>query len=145
MEYSMPGSSVLQYLPEFAQINVIESVMLTISFSATPISFYLQFFPVSGSFQMSRLFTSGGQSIGNSASLSVLVMNTQDWFPLGLIGLILQARELWRVFTSTTIQKHQFFSAQLLYGPTLTSFHDYWKKHSFDYMDLCWQSDFSAF
>ena len=68
--------------------------------------------PASGSFPMSRLFTSGGQSIG--ASASVLPTNIQDWFPLGLTGLIsLQSRGLSRVFSNTTVQKHQFFSAQL--------------------------------
>ena len=73
----------------------------------------LQSFPASGSFQMSRLFASRGQSIGASASASVLPMNIQGWFPSGLTGLIsLQSKELSRVFSSTTIGKHQFFSAQ---------------------------------
>jgi len=78
------------------------------------LSFYScpQSFPASGSFQMSQLFTSGGQSIGVSASASVLPMNIQDWFPLGLTGLIsLLSKGLTSVFT-TTVQKHQFFSAQ---------------------------------
>ena len=67
-----------------------------------------------GSFQMSQLFTSGGQSIGVSASTSVLPMNTQDWSPLGRIGWIsLQSKGLSRVFSNTTVQKHQFFSTQL--------------------------------
>ena len=73
-----------------------------------------QSFPTSGSFQMSQLFTSGGQSIGVSASTSVLPMNIQDWFPLGLTGCIsLQSKGLSRVFSNTTFQKHQFFSSQL--------------------------------
>ena len=73
----------------------------------------LQSFPASGSFQMSRLFASGGQSIGASASASVLPMNIQGWFPSGLTGLIsLQSKELSRVFSGTTVGKHQFFSAQ---------------------------------
>ena len=73
-----------------------------------------QSFLASGSFQMSQLFTSGGQSIGVSASASVLPMNTQDWFPLGWTGwLSLQSRGLARVFSDITVQKHQFFSAQL--------------------------------
>ena len=98
----------------------------------------------SGPFPMSLLFTSGGQSIG--ASASVLPMNIQGWLSLGLIGLIsLQPKGLSRVFSSTTVQKHQFFRDQLLYVPTLTSIHDYWKNHSFDYTDLCGQSDVSAF
>ena len=103
----------------------IESVMLSNHFkSATPFSSCLQSFPASGSFPMSQLFTSGGQGIG--ASASVLPMNTQGWLPLGLTGLIsLQSKELSGVFSSTTIQKHQFFGASLLYGPTPTSIHDY--------------------
>ena len=84
-----------------------------ISFSVIPFS-HLQSFPASGSFQMSQLFTSGGQSIGVSASASVLPMNIQDWFSLGLTGWIsLQSKGLSRVFSNTTVQKHQFFSAQL--------------------------------
>ena len=74
----------------------------------------LQSFPESGSFPMSQLFTSGGQSIGVSASASVLPMNIQDWFPLGLTGLIsLLSKGLSRDFSNTAVQKHQFFSAQL--------------------------------
>ena len=79
-------------------------------------------------------------------SFSILPMNIQDWFPLGLTGWIsLQFKRLSRVFFSTTVQKHQPLALSLLYGPTLTSAHDYWKKHSFDCIDLCWQSDVSAF
>ena len=79
-----------------------------------PFSSHLQSFPASGSFQMSQLFSSGGQSIGVSASASVLPMNTQDWSPLGWTGWIsLQSKGLSRVFFITTVQKHQFFSAQL--------------------------------
>ena len=114
---------------------------LTISSSATLFSFCLQSFPESGSFPMSQFFASGGQSIG--ATASVLSMNVQGWFPLGFFSL--QSKGLSRVFSSTTIQRHQFFSACLLYGPTLTSVHDYWKNHSFDYTDLCQQSDFFGF
>ena len=69
--------------------------------------------PASGSFPMSHFFASVGQSIGVSASASVLPMNIQDWFPLGLMDLILQFKGLSRVFSSTTVQKHQFFSTQL--------------------------------
>ena len=93
----------------------IKSVMLslTISFSVSLFSFCLQSFPASGSFPMSQLFVSGGQSIGASALAFSLPVNIQDWFPLGLTGLIsLQSKELSRVFSSTTIQKYRFFSAQ---------------------------------
>ena len=91
-----------------------ESLMpSTISSSVVPFS-HLQSFPASGSFQMSQLFTSGGQSIAVSASASVLPINIQDWFPLGWTGWIsLQSKGLSRVFSNTTVQKHQFFSTQL--------------------------------
>ena len=86
----------------------------TISSSVIPFSSCPQSFPASGSFQMSQLFTSGGQSIGASASTSVLPMNTQDWSPLGWTGWIsLQSKGLSRVFSNTTVQKHQFFGTQL--------------------------------
>ena len=86
---------------------------LTISSSVIPFSSCLQSFPASGSFPMSWFFTSGSQSVGASASASVLPMNIQDWFPLGLTGLItLQSKGFSRVFSNTTVQKHQFFSAQ---------------------------------
>ena len=86
----------------------------TISSSVVPFSSCPQFFPASGSFQISQLFASGGQSIGVSASTSILLMNIQDWFPLGLTGWIsLQSKRLSRVFSNTTVQKHQVFGAQL--------------------------------
>ena len=115
----------------------------TISSSVIPLSSRLQSFPASGSFPMSWFFASGGQSIRVSASASVLPVRIQCWFSLGLTGLIsMQSKGLSRVLSSTTIQKHQFFGLlSLLYGPTCTSIHNYWKNHSFDYMDLCWQSD----
>ena len=78
-----------------------------------PFSSCLQSFPASGSFPVSQFFESGGQSIGISASASVLPMNIQDWFPLGWTGLMLQSKWLSIVFSNTTVQKHQFFSAQL--------------------------------
>ena len=85
----------------------------TISSSVIPFSSRLQSFPESGSFPVNQFFTSGGQSIGISASASILAMNIQDWFSLGLTGLIsLQSKGLSRVFSNTTVQKHQFFSAK---------------------------------
>ena len=85
-----------------------------ISSTVVPFSSCPQYFPGSGSFQMSQLFVSGGQNIGVSASTSVLPMNTQDWSPLGWTGWIsLQSTGLWRVFSKTTVQKHQFFCTQL--------------------------------
>ena len=86
----------------------------TVSSSVIPFSSHLQSFPASGSFQMSQLFSWGGQSIGVSASTSVLPMNTQDWSPLGWTGWIsLRSKGLSRIFSNTTLQKHQFFGAQL--------------------------------
>ena len=86
----------------------------TISSSVVPFSFRLQSFPASGSFPMSQLFTSGGKSIGVSPSTSVLPMNIQVWIPLKWTGWIsLQSKGLSRVFSNTTIQKHQFLSAQV--------------------------------
>ena len=80
----------------------------TISSSVIPFSSFLQSFPASGSFPMNQLFASGGQSIGVSASTSVLPMNTQDWSSLGWIGWVsLQSKGLWRVFSNTTVQKHR--------------------------------------
>ena len=101
----------------------------------------LQSLSASGSFPVSRFFASA------SASVSVLPMNIQGWFPLGWTGLTsLLCKGLSRVFYSTAVQKHQFFGMlSLLYGPTLTFIHDYWKNCSFDYTDLCWQSNVSAF
>ena len=86
----------------------------TISSSVVPFSSHLQSFPASGSFPMSQFFASGAQSIGASASASVLPMNIQDWFPLGWTGWIsLLSKGLSRVFSNTTVQKHQFFNTQL--------------------------------
>ena len=113
----------------------VESVMPSnhLSLCVVPFSSCPQSFPASGSFQMSQLFTSGGQSIGVLASTSVLPMNTQDLSPLGWTGWIsLQSKGLSRVFSNTSVQKHQFFGTQLSYSPTLTSIHDYWKNHSLD-------------
>ena len=86
----------------------------TVSSSVIPFSSCPESFPAAGSFQMSQLFPSGGQSIGVSASTSVLPMDTQDWSPLGWTGWFsLQSKGLSRVFSNTTVQKHQFFGAQL--------------------------------
>ena len=101
----------------------------TISSSVVSFFSFPQFFPALGAFQMSQPFASGGQSIGVSASASVLPVNIQDWFPLGLPGLSSsQSKGLSRVFSNTTVQKHQFFGAQLSLWSTRTSIHDYGKK-----------------
>ena len=119
----------------------------TISSSVTLLSSYPHSFQASGSFSMSWLFTSDGWSIGASALASVLPMNIQGWFPLGLTGLIsLLSKGLSRVFSSATIPKYQFFSAQPFFMIQLS--HPYMtteKKNTFDYMKLCQQSDVFAF
>ena len=118
----------------------------TISSSVVPFSSCSQSFPASGSFPMSQLFAWGGQSIGVSASISVLPMNTQDWSPLGRTGWIsFQYKEL-----SSLLQHHSskasilrcstFFTVQLSHPV-----HDHWKNYSLDQMDLCRQSNVSAF
>ena len=85
----------------------------TISSSVAPFSSCLQSFPASGSFLRTQFFSSGGQSTGDSATASVLAVNIQDWFPLGLTALTsLQSKGLSRIYSNTTVQKHQFFSAQ---------------------------------
>ena len=105
----------------------------TISSSVIPFSSYLQSFQASGSFPMSQFFTSGGQSSGVSASASVFLMNIQDWFSLGLTGLIsLQSKGLSRVFAALQLKSINSSALSFLHSPTLTSIHDYWKNHSFD-------------
>ena len=113
MNCSTPGLPVPHQLPESTQTHV-HWVGGAISPSVTPFSSFLQSFPASGSFPMSQLFASGGQSIGVSASASVLPMNTQDWSPLGSTDWIsLQSKGLSTIFSNITVQKHQSFSAQL--------------------------------
>jgi len=110
----------------------------TISSSITPFSSCLQSFPASESSPVSRLITLGGQRIGASPSAPVLPMNIQDWFPLGLTGLIfLLSKRFSRLFSNTTVESISSLVLNLLYGPALTSLHDYWKNHSFDNMDFC--------
>ena len=118
----------------------IESVMPSNHFIVSyPLSYYFQSFPASGSFPVSQLFTSGGPSIGVSDSASVLPINIQGWFPLMLTCLISwQSKGLSRVFSSTRVQKHKFFSAQPSYWSNIHI-------HSFDYIDICWQSNVLLF
>ena len=102
-----------------------------ISSSVITFSSYLQSFPASGSFPASQLFALGGQIIGASASASILPMNIQDWFPLGFTGWIsLQSKGL--SFPTSQLKSISSSVFSFLYGPTLTSVHDYWKNHSFD-------------
>ena len=102
----------------------------TISSSVVPFSSCLQSFPVPGSFPVCQLFTSGGQSIGVSASASVLPVNIQDWFALGWTGWIsLKSKE---IFSNTTVQKHQFFGTQLSSQSNSHIHTWHWKNHSLD-------------
>ena len=114
MDCIMPGFPVLHHLPELAQTHV-HSAGDTIQPSHPLSSPYLPTFKLSKhqSFPMNQFFASGSERIGSSSSVSVLPMNIQEWFPLGLTGLIsLQSKGLSRVFSNTTVWKHQFFSAQ---------------------------------
>ena len=104
----------------------------TISSSVAPFSSHLRSFTTSGSVQMSQFLPSGGQSIGVSASASVLPMDTQDWSPLGWTCWIsLQSKGLSRVFSNTTKSTNSS-ALSVLYSPTPISIHDYWKNHSLD-------------
>ena len=110
MDHSIPGLPVHHQLPESTQTHVHWVGDANISSSVVPFSSCPQSFPASGSLQMSQLFASGGQSIGVSASASVLPMNTQDWSALGWTGWIsLQCKGLSRVFSNIIVKKHQVF------------------------------------
>ena len=118
----------------------------TISSSVVPFSSCPQSFPASGSFPMSQLSASGGQSIVASASASFLPKNTQGWTPLEWTGLIsLRSKGLSRVFSSAAMWKHQFFGAQLSLWSNVHICTWLQKNRSFDYTDLCQESDVSAF
>ena len=129
LDCSTPGFPVHHQLPELTQtlLHWVGDAIQPSHPLSSPSPPALNLFPASGSFQMNQLFTSGGQSIGVSALPSVLPMNTQDWFPLGWIGWIsLQSKGLSRVFSNTTVQKHQFFGAQLS-SQSNSHIHDHWK------------------
>ena len=117
-----------------------------ISSSVVPFSSCLQSFPASGSFPVSWLFASGDQSIGPSASASILPMIIQGWFPLGWTGWIsLQSKGFSIAFSNTTVQSINSLVLSFLYGLTLISLYDYWKNHCFHYVELCWQNNVSIF
>ena len=132
MDCSMPGFPVLHHLPEFAPTHSILSMMPSNHLILCCLLLLLpSIFPASGSLPMSQHFTSGGQSVGVSASASVLPMNTQDLFPLRSNDMIsLQSKGLSRVLSNTTIQSNNASVLSFLYNPSLTSIHDYWKEHS---------------
>ena len=108
----------------------------TISSSAAPFSFCPQSFPASGSFSVSRLFTSDGQRIGVLALASVLLMNIQGWFPLGLTAWSCCARDSKESSPKPHFKSINSLVLSLLYGPTLTSLHDHWKNHNWLYGHL---------
>ena len=145
MDRCRPGFPVLPHILEFAQAHIhwvgdaIQPSHPVIPFSC------LQSFPESGSFPLTLLFTSGNQSIRAAASASVLPVNIQGWFPLGLTGLIsLLLRDSQESSSTPQFECISSLVLGFLYGSTLTSIHDYWKNHSLDYMDLCWQSNVSV-
>ena len=144
MDCSTPRYTVLQYLPKLLKFMCIVSVMLS-NYLILCCTFLLlpSIFPSIRVFTMSRLFASGGQSIGASASAS----SEYSWLILlGLTGLSsLQSKGLSRALSSTTVQRHQFFSIQPYLCSNSHTTHDNWKNHSFHYTDLCQQSDVSAF
>ena len=131
VDCSTPGFPVLHHLLELAQTHV-----LWVNDAIQPILLPL-IFPSMRVFSNQSDFTSGGQSIGVSGSASVLPMNIQDWFPLGLTRLIsLQSKGLSESSSTSQFKSINSLALSLLYGPTLTSIHDYWKNNSFDYMDF---------
>ena len=113
IDCSTTGFLVLHHFLEFVQTYVHWFGDTIQPYLSSVVPFFFQSFPASGSFLVSQLFTTGGQSIAASALASVLPMNVQGWFPLGLTGLVsLQAKGLSRVFSNTTVQKHQFLGPQ---------------------------------
>ena len=143
IEHSMPGFPILHYLLEFAQIHVHWVGDSNDLILCHPLLLLPSIFLSIRVFSVNQIFASGGQNIG--ASASALPMNIQGCFPLELSGFIsLLSKGLSGVFSAPQFESISS-SLSLLYGPTLTSVHDYWKNHSFDYRDLCQQNDVSAF
>ena len=134
VDCSRPGLPVLHYLPKFAQTQMhwIDDATQP-SHPLFPLLLLPSIYLSIRIFPMNWFFPSGGQSIGASTSVSVLPVNIQDWFPLGLTGLMsLQSKGLLRVFSNTTqCTSINSLVLSFLYGPTLTSFHDSWKNDSF--------------
>ena len=139
--------SVPHHLLKFAQVHVhYINDAIQPSHPLTLFSFCPQSFPASGTFPISRLFTSDDQNTGVSASASVLPMNIQGLFPLRLAGLIsCLSRGLSGLFSSTTVGRHQFLGILPSLQPSSHNHNDHWDDHSLDYMDLCWQSNVCAF
>ena len=118
----------------------------TISSSVVPFSSCLQSFVVSGSFPLSQIFASGGQSIGVSALASVLPMNIKDWFPWDwLVWALCSPRDSQESSPTPQFKSINYLTLSFLYSPNLTFIHDYWKNHRFNLTDLCQQSNVSVF
>ena len=148
MDCSTLGLPVHHQLPEFTQTHLhwVSDAIQPSHPLSSPSPSCLQSFPVSGSFQMSQLFSWGGQTTGVSASTSVLPMNIQDWSPLGRqVGSPCSPGDSQESSPTPQFKSINSSALSFLYGPTLISTHDYWKNHSFDQTDLCWQSNVSAF
>ena len=134
MDCNTPGFPVHHQLRSLPKLMSIELVMPSNHLILChPLLLLPSIFPSIRVFSNESVLHIRWHFIGASAIASVLPVNIQDWFPLGLTGLIsLQSKRLSSIFSNTTVQMHQFSGAQLFYSWTLTSIHDYWKNHSFD-------------
>ena len=148
MDYGMPGLPVPHHLPEFAQVNVhcigdtIQASNLLMPSSPSA----LDLFQHQGLFQWVACTHQITKILELQLQHQVLPLNIQSWSPLRVTGLIsLLSKGLSGVFSSTTVQRHQFFSVCLLYGTVLTTIHDHWEHQSLDNTYLFWQSNVSAF
>ena len=140
MDCSTPGLPVHHQLPEFTLTHIH-----WVGDAIQPFHPLLSPSPASGSFQMSQFFASGGQSIGVSASASVLPMNIQDWSPLRWTGFPCSPRDSQESSPTPQFKSINSSALSLPHSPTLTSIHDHWENHSLDLMDLYWPSNVSAF
>ena len=141
--FSLSSFIFIKRLFSSSLLYAIRVVVILSNSYVLPFSSYLQSFPASESFPMSWFFASHGQSIGVSASTSVLPMNIQDWLPLGRAGQI--SWDSQEYSPSPEFKSINSLALSFLYDPTLTSIHDYWKNHSWEHVDLCRQSNVSAF
>ena len=148
MDCRMPGLPVLHYLLEFVQTHVhwVGDAIQPFHPLLYPSPPAVDFSQHQGLFKWVDSFHQAAKVLAFYLQHHSFPINIQGWFPLGLTGWVsLQSKGLSRVFSSTLIQKHQFLGPQPSFGPILISVHDYWKNPSFDYMNLCQQSDISAF
>ena len=143
MNCSIPGFPVLHYLLNLLKLMSVESIMPSNHLICHPFLLLPSIFPSIRAFSKESAVCIRWPKYW--ASTSVLPMNIQGWFPLGLTGLILLSMGLSRVFSNFIVPKHQFFGTQPSLQSNSQSVHNYWKNHRFDYTDLCQQSDVSAF